>query len=98
MIPPALVQARRDPRLRRFPRAIVVLQFCTEYLDSVDFRPLKIEVVAHECGCKFDSAVESLRLLRDAGYIARGDRPRGQPNQYRLLPAPLLPVVKRQAA
>lgn len=90
MIPATLHTARRDPRLRRFPRAIVVLQFLCEYLDTTEFRPLKIDVVALECSCDRMTAVGALRLLSEYGYIRRGERPKGEGRQYRMLPAPLL--------
>lgn len=98
MIPSSLSQARRDPRLRRFAKAVVALQFCHEYLDTQDYRPLKIEIVAREVLCDFGTAVAALRTLVALGYIARGPRPHGDARHYRLLPAPLLPDIKRRAA
>jgi hypothetical protein len=101
VIPATLSVARKDPRLRRFPRAIVVLQFLCEYLDHTEFRPLKIEVVALECACGRLAAVDALRALGEYGYIRRGPRPKGESRHFRLLPAPLLPrgvPVKARAA
>ena len=94
MIPAALSQAKADPRLRG--AALAAYIFCLEYLDTQEPRTLKIEVLAHAIRCKKMSAVDALRRLCDSGYVARGERPKGEGRRYRLLPAPL-PVKVRAA-
>ena len=94
MIPAALSQAKADPRLRG--AALAAYIFCLEYLDTQEPRTLKVEVLAHAIRTNTRSAIRCLHRLRDAGYIARGERPKGEGRRYRLLPAPL-PVKARAA-
>lgn len=95
MIPAALSHAKADPRLRG--AALAAYIFCLEYLDTQVERPLKIETLSVGIRCKKDTAVDALRRLVAAGYVARGMRPKGEARYYRLLPAPL-PSVKPRAA
>lgn len=95
MIPSALSHAISDPRLT--PPVKVAYVFCIEYLDTQDWRPLKIELCSVRTRMKKDTVIFALRQLVEAGYIARGPRPHGEARHYRLLPAPL-PVVKARAA
>jgi DNA-binding IclR family transcriptional regulator len=95
VIPSALSHAKADPRLRG--AALAAYIFCLEYLDSQEWRPVKVEVLSRSIRCKLNTAVDALRTLVEAGYIARGERPHGEARHYRLLPAPL-PVVKARAA
>ena len=101
MIPSSLSTAKSDPRLRG--AALAAYVFALEYLDTVEFRPLKVEVLASAIRCKKMTAVDALRRLVDAGYLARGLRPHGEARQYRVLPSPRpLPhssaTVKHRAA
>lgn len=96
MIPSALSHAKSDPRLRG--AALAAYVFCLEYLDSREERPLKVEVLMFAIRCKKMTAVDALRRLTHAGYIARGERPFGEAQRYRLLPTPLPRTVKPRAA
>lgn len=95
MIPAALSHAKSDPRLGRAGLAAYI--FCLEYLDTQDWRPVKVELLSRAVRCEKMSAVSALRALVAAGYIARGERPKGEARRYRLLPAPI-PSVKHRAA
>lgn len=95
MIPSALSHAKADPRLGRAGLAAYI--FCLEYLDSQEWRPVKVELLSRAVRCKRMSAVSALRSLVVAGYIARGERPKGEARRYRLLPAPMAPVKARAA-
>lgn len=96
MIPSALSHAKSDPRLRG--AALAAYVFCLEYLDSQEWRGVKVEVLSHAIRCEKMSAVRALRTLTEAGYIARGERPFGEAQRYRLLPTPLRHTVKPRAA
>lgn len=96
MIPSSLSLAKSDPRLRG--AALAAYVFCLEYLDSQEWRPVKVEVLSLAIRCKRNSAVMALRALSEAGYIAKGERPRGESRHYRLLPIPIRRVVNPRAA
>jgi hypothetical protein len=95
MIPAALSQAKSDRDLT--PHAKVAYIFCLEYLSGDAWRKVKIEQVANAIGCEKMSAVRALRCLRTTSYIERRRAGRGEPCEYRLLPAPLLPRKARAA-
>ena len=44
------------------------------YLDFVEYRPLKLEVLAHEIGVSKTVVCRSLAHLVDRGYLERGSR------------------------
>lgn len=94
MIPAALSHAKADPRLHA--QAKVAYIFCLEYLDSHEWRRVKVEQVAVAIRCDRWAANRALRALREAAYLARRRTGRGQPSEYRLLPPPLF--VKPRAA
>jgi hypothetical protein len=95
MISAAHDQAIQDRRLH--PQAKVAHSFCEKYLDGAEWRKVKVEQVAHYLKCEKMSAVRALRALRLAGYIDRRRAGKGDPCEYRLLPAPL-PAGKSRAA
>lgn len=95
MIPSALSQAKADPRLRG--AALAAYVFCLEYLDSQEWRPVKVHALAVAIRCKKMTAVDALRRLTEARYIAKGERPYGDARHYRLLPAPQLTHKARAA-
>ena len=86
MIPSSLDQANTDPRLQGAPVAVYIA--CLTCLDSVKERPLKILPLAMRLRRKPHTVIKALRVLVAARYIARGERPHGEPRRYRLLPAP----------
>ena len=94
MIPAPLSLAKSDPRLRGAPLAVYI--WCLEHLDTLEYRPVKILVLASGVRIKTNSAVFALRRLCETGYLAKGQRPHGEARQYRLYPAPT--AVKAKAA
>lgn len=98
MIPSSLDQANTDPRVS--PRAFKVYAWCLKTLDYAEERPVKILPLAFAVRLKKDTAIAALRELVALRYIAKGERPNGEPRRYRLLPAPALthPQHKARAA
>lgn len=92
MIPAPLSSAKSDPRLRGAPLAVYV--WCLEHLDALDYRPVKILSLSAALHLRTNTAVFALRRLVEAGYIAKGPRPKGEARHYRLYPSP----VKAKAA
>ena len=92
MIPAPLSSAKCDPRLRGAPLAVYV--WCLEHRDPLDDRPVKVLRLTTELRMQKDTAIFALRRLVEAGYIAKGPRPKGEARHYRLYAAP----VKAKAA
>jgi hypothetical protein len=87
MIPSSLSLASEDPRLRGAPLAVYVWALAN--LDTVDYRPVKVLALASKVHIKTNTAVDALRRLCAAGYLARGPRPHGEARHYRLLSSPV---------
>lgn len=92
MIPAPLSRANAQLRGNAFK----VYAFLLEHCDTVDWRPMKVEVVMLGCRIEKMTAVDALRTLVHKGYVSRrGGGPRAY--EYRVLPPPM-PVVKPRAA
>lgn len=92
MIPAPLSRANRD----LYGAAFKAYAHALEFLDSQDWRPMKVQVVMLGCGIDKDTAGRAMRTLVKRGYLARrGGGP--HPYEYRLLPPPM-PSVKARAA
>lgn len=69
---PSILALVRDRHAR--PTDLRVYVVCTEFLDFVEFRPLKLELVARDLHVSRSNVSESLGRLVRASYLARGER------------------------
>lgn len=70
--PPVLLAMAKDRRLR--PTDIQVFIVASQYLDFVEFRPLKVFGLAHELRTSHSQAAYAVRRLVGCGYLERGER------------------------
>lgn len=78
---PLIAQARADLELVGW-RLNVLLALAHELLDVHEFRRVKVDTVAHLCGCSRDTAHQALRALTERGYLDKHDAIDGA--EYRL--------------
>ena len=82
MILPAITQALQDGDLR--PTDYRVYGYCLEYLDLVEFRPLKAKACAERIKKRRQHVAWSLRRLTALGYLEAGTKLDGHTRTYRL--------------
>jgi len=82
--PPVLLSMAKDRRLR--PTDIQVYIVASQYLDFVEYRPLKSLGLAHELRTEVSQAQKALRRLVFCGYLSRGPRSEpGGPFTFRMV-------------
>jgi DNA-binding MarR family transcriptional regulator len=70
MIPAALIQAYRDPALKR--RDLIVYAFALEALSFYQPRVFKVRAVARASAMHWTHTAACIRRLVQAGYLERG--------------------------
>lgn len=78
------------------PRDTQVFVVASQFLDHLEFRPLKLRTIAQLLGMTTSPVQESLRRLTEQGYLERG--PRRVIGVHYRLPAHLLDVDGRAFA
>jgi predicted DNA-binding transcriptional regulator len=81
---PALRDAKDDEALRGTPLT-VYLVLLYDFLDPVEFRPVKQAALASQLKLSERAVRDAVKTLCDRGYLARGDDKPGESRMFRLV-------------
>ena len=71
---PALIEAGNDPLMVQRGSVATLYLHLVSRLDFVEFRRLRASRVATDLGVRPETVGTALKVLRDAGYLERGER------------------------